>query len=263
MATSTSQSLAKGLRLLARIVSDAGRSSLTTLAADAGLPLATAHRLVLTLEAEGFLVRGRKGHYHPGPALEGMAAVPRREEAQWLAQRAAARLREPLARLSAQHGGPAHFGILEDGMVTYLVKENGAGKDLFTAEQMQLEAYCSAIGKVLLAAMDEPALEDYLSSGPFVALTANTLTDPAAIRADVEQARRRGVGFDRCEIREDLFCMAVPVRMADGRTAGAISLSLLGHTPDRAEQGRIIRQLRRAATGAVNALEDSVRAGAL
>lgn len=255
MPTATSHSLAKGLRLLAAIVADGGRSSLTALAAEAGVPLATAHRLVVTLEAEGFLVRGRKGHYHPGPVLEGMAGGAEDGDAGRLAMRAAARLRQPLARLAAQHGGSAHFGVLEDGMVTYLVKENGDGKDLFTAEQMQLEAYCSALGKVLLAAMDEAGLEEYLASGPFVALTANTLTEPAAIRADVEDARRRGVGFDRCEIREDLFCMAVPVRMADGRMAGAISLSLLSHRPDRAEQMRIIRQLRRAAKGAVAGLD--------
>jgi len=135
-------------------------------------------------------------------------------------------------------------------MVTYLVKEKGLEADLFTEERMQLEAYCSAVGKVLLANLPEAELAAYLANGPFVALTGRTLAEPAAIRAEVEEVRRSGVGFDRCEIREDLFCMAVAVRGAEGNVVGAISLSMLESIPGRDQQRRVIQQLRAIAAGA-------------
>jgi len=243
MATGIAASLGKGLRMCSAIIADGGRSTLTEIARQAGLPLATAHRLALTLEAEGFLVRGRKGYYHAGPVL--VAAIAGASEA----AQTAGRLRQPLARLARQHAAFSHFGVLEDGMVTYLVKEKGLEADLFTEERMQLEAYCSAVGKVLLANLPEAELAAYLANGPFVALTGRTLAEPAAIRAEVEEVRRSGVGFDRCEIREDLFCMAVAVRGAEGNVVGAISLSMLERIPGRDEQRRVIQQLRAIAAG--------------
>lgn len=239
MGTPSASTLSKGLRLLAAIVADQSRSSLSEIAQAEGLPLATAHRLAVTLEAEGFLTRLRKGRFIAGEAATRMAS----------AVMPGAALRGPLVRLARQYGAFAHFGVLEDGMVTYLVKERGVEADLFTAERMQQEAYCSAVGKVLLAALPEGELDAYLANGPFVALTPHTLTDPEAIRREVAEVRQSGVGFDRREIRDDLYCMAVPVTGADGEALGAVSLSLLGRVPDLAEQRRIIRQLRGVATG--------------
>lgn len=106
------------------------------------------------------------------------------------------------------------------------------------------------MSKVLLANLPEVELAAYLANGPFVELTGRTLTEPAAIRAEVEEVRRSGIGFDRCEIREDLFCMAVAVRGAEGNVLGAISLSMLERIPGRNEQRRIIQQLRAIAAPA-------------
>lgn len=241
MATGASTTLGKGLRLLSAIVADEGRTSLGAIADSLGLPLATAHRLALALMEEGYLERLQKGYFIPGPVFPVLAS-PR--------QRAAIVLRGGLARLADRYGAFAHFGVLDEGMVTYLVKEGRGKAGLFTSEQSQLEAYCSGIGKVLLAALPEGDLEVYLAGGPFVALTANTLTDPDLIRAAVDQIRKTGVGYDRCEIREDLFCIAVPVRTRAGETIGAISLTQVGHVPDTSEQTRIIRQLRALAKSA-------------
>lgn len=116
-------------------------------------------------------------------------------------------------------------------MVTYLVKEKGLEEELFTAEKAQLEAYCSAIGKVLLAALPTSDFEAYLENGPFVALTGNTLTQPDALRKEIEDVRTSNLAFDRHEIRDDLFCIAVPVHDNDAKVVGAISISLLQEVP--------------------------------
>src|SRR3546814_4531438 len=56
----------------------------------------------------------------------------------------------PISKLAQRTGLTAHLGCLESNMVTYLIKE-GSEPDVFTREGIQLEAYCSGIGKVLLA----------------------------------------------------------------------------------------------------------------
>jgi IclR family transcriptional regulator, acetate operon repressor len=246
MPTKPAASLAKGLRLLTAILADEGRSSLTKLAGEIGIPLPTAHRLALTLECEGFLKRGRKGYYHCGKVLEdlrnaGNAAVI-----------AAARLRRPLARLAAHYSAHVHFGVFDGGMVTYLIKENGTDSPLFTAENMQLEAYCSGIGKVLLSALDDHELEQYLSNGPFIPLTANTITDPARLRLEIELVRKQGLALDRFEIRDDLFCIAVPVRGGSGEIVGAASISLLCTTPDAVKLGHLQKALTKIVKRAVD-----------
>jgi IclR family acetate operon transcriptional repressor len=237
MGTKPATTLAKGLHLLTAVVADDGRSSLSALAASIGVPLSTAHRLALTLVAEGFLECDRKGHYLAGPALDAVAGTGRS------AKRIAARLRGPLARLARAQQGFAHFGVLEDGMVTYLVKQNGHSSELFTAEQAQLEAYCSALGKVLLAALPDRELDAYLAGGPFVALTDRTLTTPDTLRHEIATVRHEGVAYDRCEIRDDLFCIGVPVRDPAGTVVGAASVSLVGLPPDRARISQLGRQL--------------------
>jgi len=246
MPTKQSTTLAKGLRLLEALIADGGRSPLKSIAERMGMPLPTAHRLALTLETEGYIERQIRGHFYPGEALAGFGIIRGS-----LKERVAARLRHPLARLAQSHRAFMHFGVLEEGMVTYLVKENGSGQDLFTAEQMQLEAYCSAVGKVLLAALSTDELESYLANGPFVSLTRNTLTDPEAIRLELESVRKKREAFDRGEIREDLFCMAVPVTSSNGEVIGALSASFVKKAPDARIWDRVRRSLRKVAAKAV------------
>lgn len=240
-----SSSLTKGLRLLQALVSDGGHSTLTVLARQEAIPLATAHRLAATLEAEGYIDRQAKGCFLPGRMLTNLQPDRITPE-----QRLALRLRRPLERLAKRHHILVHFGVLEDGMVTYLVKENGGETDLFTAESMQLEAYCSAIGKTLLAGLPDRQLDDYLQTGPFVALTPNTITDLQAIRHELDLVRTTGIAFDRYEIREDLYCFAVPVSNSSGNVIGGLSASFIGCAPAPDLFRRLKRSLKRLAADA-------------
>jgi IclR family acetate operon transcriptional repressor len=133
--------------------------------------------------------------------------------------------RSLLQRLARKLSTTVHLAVLEGEMVTYLVKAYGGGPDLLTRELIQLEAYCSGVGKVLLAHLDEAAREAYLDTGPFVALTAATITDPAAWRAELDRVRRQGFARDDAEVKESLYCIAVPLRGPDGRVVAALSAS--------------------------------------
>ncbi|WP_231568398.1 IclR family transcriptional regulator [Novosphingobium malaysiense] len=234
--------MAKGLRLLKAIALDEGRTSLTGVAAASDIPLATAHRLALSLQNEGFIVPIRKGHYRLGPALQGIGiGAMDRESA------AAAFFRAPLARLARRYRAFGHFGTLEDGMVTYLIKENGTDSELWTKERSQQEAYCSAIGKSLLASLPGDQIENYLADGPFVALTPHTITGADELRFELETVRKQGFALDRNEIRKDLFCVGVPVFDAAERIVGGLSVSFLLGSLDRETIRRVARSLKRIA----------------
>jgi DNA-binding IclR family transcriptional regulator len=216
---SSSATLEKGLLLLDHLVRDQGRTAFAELAKQLSIPTSTAHRLLALLEERRLVVRVAKGRYRGGGALRDLA------DDTDLATILRHTARPFLQDLARQTGRTAHLGVLDDGMVTYLIKEQGGSAVLFTREGMQLEAYCSGIGKMLLSALAPSALEAYLADGPFVALTGNTVTDPERLREILADIRRQDYAFDDREVAEDLFCLAAPLRSRPERMVAAISLS--------------------------------------
>jgi DNA-binding IclR family transcriptional regulator len=112
-------------------------------------------------------------------------------------------------------------------MVTYLVKTTGRASGLmpiFTREHAQLEAYCTGIGKMLLAHLPASEQQAYVAASPFVALTSRTITEPADLLATFKLIRKQGFSIDDGETADDLYCIAVPLRY--GRQAmAAVSLA--------------------------------------
>jgi DNA-binding IclR family transcriptional regulator len=226
------------MQLLQALADDGGVSSLRTIAAQLGLAPATAYRLAGTLVAAQMILPVGRGRYLPGPGMCRLAANAS------LRPVLVALGRGIVCGLARATRCSAHLGIFENDMVTYLVKADGAGQPIFTEEGKQLEAYCSGIGKVLLAALPEAELSTYLMNGPFVRLTSNTITDPARLRAEIELVRDRAYGQDDEEVLQNLRCLAVGVPDLQGRSVAALSISYF--TADF-EEGPAMAALRDAA----------------
>lgn len=240
--------LERGLALLAAVARDQARRSALDIGQDLGLPIATTHRLVATLAKAGYVHRVRRGHYVAGPALLAISEAVS-------ARAAAAEVARPvLARLARRTGLTAHLGCLESNMVTYLIKE-GSEPDVFTREGIQLEAYCSGIGKVLLAHLPEKDQAEYLASAPFIALTPRTITEPEALRQTFGRAREEGYAVDDEEVVSGLTCLAVPVPAASGAVTFAISVSGSGNWPARRPRTPVLVRLRDAAVEAAEMME--------
>jgi DNA-binding IclR family transcriptional regulator len=241
-----SASLEKALLLFNRVISDRGNTALKDLAADLGLPRSTLYRLAGTLQDFGLITRHARGHYDIGLALaarlQGVTVVSQ-----------LARLSRPLLlRLADECGATAHLGVLQDGMVTYVVKVAGkaAGQGaVFTRENAQLEAYCSGIGKVLLAWLPEDERDRYLAAGPFVPLTSQTITDSHALRDCLDIVRREGFAQDDGEVADNLFCLAVPVAGPQGAVHAAISISVERAARDQRDKAADIAKLQHCAAG--------------
>jgi DNA-binding IclR family transcriptional regulator len=183
----------------------------------AKLPEASGYRLLQTLEEIGAVVRDTRG-FRPGMLLVSLTqGVTGRDL-----------LREVslpiLKNLSTRLGKTAHIGVLEEGMVTYVAKMNGPD-EVITKVGAQLEAYCTGLGKVLLAGLPPHELAAFLSEGELVPLTERTIVNPSAFRAEITKVRRQGFAIDDREIIPDLRCVAVPICDADGGVVAAMSAS--------------------------------------
>lgn len=214
---------------------------MSTLARANGVPIATAHRQVATLVAEGFLTRVGHGRHMAGPRLLGLLHCL--DEKQIVTCTA-----EPLlASLASRLGTIVQLGTFENDMVTYRIKAGHGANALFTRIGMQLEAYCSGMGKVLLAHLTDTERAAYLAGGPFVPLTARTITDPAKLAEELAKVRANGFAIDDGEIDDSLFCMAVPLRNAVGEVLAAISVSQNRLTASRIADDQLLPLLQSTA----------------
>ncbi|RYY25398.1 MAG: IclR family transcriptional regulator [Sphingomonadales bacterium] len=212
-------SLKRVLTMLEAVIADGGRTSIAALARQVDMPTATAHRQVTTLVAEGYLAPSSGGGYVAGRRLLGLLNIL--DEKQVVASIAAAVLHDLARRVRSV----AQLGTLENDMVTYRIKIGHGASKLFTRVGMQLEAYCSGIGKVLIAHLPERERELYLATGPFIPLTENTIVEPEALAAELEKVKEQGFAIDNAEISPNLFCVAVPIRRSSGEVIAAISVS--------------------------------------
>jgi IclR family acetate operon transcriptional repressor len=212
-------SLDKSLSLLIRVIEE-GRDcpSLSALADAADLPISTAHRLLGGLERAGLIAQLGRHRYVGGPVLRRLARL------QPSPNRILADAARPiLSDLSRRTARITHLGILEDGMMTYLLKEGDVDGAAVSRPDMQLEAYCSGVGKALLAHLPQVELDAYLATAPFVALTPGTIIAADALQAELAMTRERGYALDRAEMFDGFICIAVPIRLGN-RVIAAISL---------------------------------------
>ncbi len=82
-----------------------------------------------------------------------------------------------------------------------------------------MPAYCSALGKAILAHLPEAKLLDYLQAVPLTRHTEHTITDEAALRAELAEIRRSGFAIDRGENSSGNCCVAAPIFAHDAPVA--------------------------------------------
>jgi IclR family transcriptional regulator, KDG regulon repressor len=131
-----------------------------------------------------------------------------------------------LEELAAATGETAHFGIRSGDQVAVaariigtgafqLVERSGAGRPL----------HCTALGKVLLAQMNDEQLRRFVDTFPLTPSTPKSITDPHVLFEEVRTARTVGLGYDDGEFNAEVRCVAAPVFDFRGQNAGAIGIS--------------------------------------
>jgi IclR family acetate operon transcriptional repressor len=200
----------------------------------ANLPEASGYRLIQTLVEIGAVLRGGSGRYRPGMLLVSLSHNVA------ISDLLLEHSRDILRDLAGYLNIPVHMGVLDDGMVTYIAKFGDPARCVIqTSVGVQFEAYCTALGKVLLAGLPAELQDTYIVDGNLIALTPYTITDRGAFRAELEKVRVQGYAFDDRELSLELRCLAVPMCDTEGRTVAAISVSDRASAMDEARLAEV------------------------
>jgi IclR family transcriptional regulator, acetate operon repressor len=184
-----------------------------------GLNRSTVYRLLSALEHEGLVAAGEDGHYRLGPDMAILGALALRQiDLRTLAL--------PFMRALAERSGETvDLEMLHSTHV--MIVEEVAGDHLLNASSnlgTLYPAHCTATGKLLLAALPADALNEILS-GELSASGPRAITDPAALRADLQAGLARGYATAYEELEAHLHAVAAPIYDHTGRLTAALSIS--------------------------------------
>jgi IclR family acetate operon transcriptional repressor len=215
------RALERGLRILTAFTPQRPELGLQELHEALGLDKATLLRLLSVLRQAGFVVvDGDTVKYRLGiRAFEvGSAYLP----AVPLEHVALPGLRE----LSARTGQTANLAVLDGQEVVHTaVVAPDRPLRFHTRVGRRDAAYCTALGKVLLAHLEPPALARYLAQVKLARRTPATITAKAALRRELAVVRAGAYAEDREEGVPGLRCLAAPIRDAAGGVVAAASIS--------------------------------------
>lgn len=205
-------------------------------------PKATLYRFVQTLTNQGMLMYDADRQTY---AL-GMRLVRLAHKA-WTHSSLAPIARHHLDLLSASLGETVHLAQMDSSQVLYVDKRNAAQPvEMYSQAGRVGPAYCTGVGKAMLAHLTESALARAIEQQSFHRFTDSTLTSETALRGELDAIRARGYAFDREEHEPGIICIAMPILTNAGRVLGALSVT--GPTMRRtlAEMENWVPQLRAA-----------------
>jgi IclR family pca regulon transcriptional regulator len=214
------QSLARGLTVLRAFDRDLSRMSLAAVAARTGLSRAAARRLVLTLEHLGY-VRADGRDYTLTPRVLELGYG-------FLGSLKLGDLAQPLMEeLSHRVDESCSMAVLDGQSIVYVARV--PVRKVMTVSLgvgAQLPAYCSSMGRALLAGLEDAELGDWLKACKPVRRTEFTVTDRPQLRRVIDETRAQGFAYVEQELELGLCSIAVPVRNRDGRIAAALNIGM-------------------------------------
>ena len=198
--TAGSQSLERGLAILASFHSARPLLGVSDLSRKVGLSRSTTHRYVATLAALGYLQQDAETKkYRLGPRVLdlGFSAINSMELRHVSAPH--------LKALSDKTGRTANMAVLDGTEIVYIERcraPDAREIDLNLHVGSRLQAYCTSMGKVLLAFLPASQLSALLDSVKLARRGPNTITSKRALLKELEQVRARGLAMNNEEPRQ-------------------------------------------------------------
>jgi DNA-binding IclR family transcriptional regulator len=218
--------------------------SATEISKELHLDLSTTFRLLVTLQAQGFVEQDpTSGKYRLGVTCLELGS--RFLKSNDIRKRAL----EAMDALRNEFGETVHLTILDGNEVVYLEKLAGLHPIGFMSSRVggRAPAHCTGVGKALLAYLPDGELNARFPSPTLRRYTDTTITDREVLRAELAQVRERGYAVDQQEHEIGVKCVAVPIFDHKG-VAAAMSVSGPVERMDQhIQQGRLIERLQQAA----------------
>ena len=236
------QTVRRAVALLKAFSDDKPEWGLSDLARAVGLNKTTTYRLLMALENEGMVTRGAQTEgYRLGPAAITLGGRALRSSS----LRAAAHAE--LVALAQATNETATLEVLADGQV--LILDEVLGSHVLANTQSRATrwpAHATSTGKVLLASLPDDQREALLSAG-LARLTEHTITDAAALRAELERVRAEGCATAVDELEAGFTAVGAPVRNVNRAVVAAVSVGGPSLRLTRERLPALIDQVRAAA----------------
>jgi len=247
------QSVQRALELLDALA-DAGEArGVSELRRATGLPVATIHRLLATMAAQGYVRLDTASHkYTLGSHLIRLGEA---------ATRHFARFAHPyLAELMEASGETANLAVFEDGQAAYVaqVPSRHHRVRMFTEVGRRVLPHTSGVGKVVLAFRPRAEVEALLARTGLPRRTPRTITELERFLAELDTVARQGYAIDSGEEEVGVRCLAVPV-FGVGDSVAAMSVSAPEGRLETRDIERILPEMLRISAALSGAFITSTR----
>ena len=215
------QSIGRAFAILEQVARHRDGINLAELSKSVGLHNSTTFHLVQTMVALGYIRQVKENkRYRVGRPLFTLAASAL-DEIEMVS------LATPiLETLSQQTGECGHFAVRVGDAAVVVARTSGPGAfQLADRVGVSRPLHCTALGKVLLAALSPDQFERLLARISLTSNTPKSITNAEALGREVEDVRQTGYALDDGEFDPEVRCLAVPVREFTGSVVGALGIS--------------------------------------
>lgn len=242
--------LERGLSVLRAFNKDRPEMQLSEVAAATGLSPAVARRCLNTLVALGYVAKhGRRFLLRPEVLSFGWSFMSSMNlESVALPH---------LQKVRDETGDSSSMAVLSGREVLYIAHVSTDRPIRLSANVgTRFPAHATSLGKVLLAFQPESVIDEFLGPGTLPGFTANTITEPGALRERLQAIRKSGFGTAKDELDFGIISLSVPVFDRDRRIACAINCST---STTRVELDDLIKTRTPLLREAAGKIEDALR----
>lgn len=237
-------SLARGLAVIRAFTEQRRHLTIAQLSQRTGIPRAAVRRCLYTLSKLGYVASddGRAWVLRPGILALGHA---------YLSSTPLATAVQPLLdRITRELHESSSMAVLEGNDILYVARSSANTRvmSIDLSIGSRLPAYCTSMGRALLAGLPRQELRAYLSRAKLTRLTNRTVATPEELANVLKAVRRKGYAIVDQELELGLRSIAVPVSDRDGRAVAAINVGTQSSRISIAEmESRFLPLLRAAA----------------
>lgn len=242
-------SLMKGLAVLEAV---AGSQRISDIAVATGLSVSTVHRMLSDLVENGWVEQNPDRSYRPGLRVHTLASLLQSDE------RLADVAIPYLHALRDRAGFTVHMARYGQGGLVYIAKIDGpASYQMRSRVGDAIPLWSTAIGKAVLAALDESSSRSLIATAALQRRTARTIMSKEALWEQIEVIRKRGWSVDDEENEPHIRCVGSVLRDGHGRTIGGVSCSGLDHEMTRER----LQEVAPLVVDTVRQISEKLRAG--
>ncbi len=217
------KSVIRSLSMLEYMAQKGGECSISQLARELELPVSTAHRILGTLKAKGYVKQHQETRgYYPTMKLPRLGA----EISEKIDLREITR--PYLKKLSQESSETANLVVLDDEKmeVIYIDKvEGNSPLGIFYRIGHRAPFYCTGVGKILISEYSDTEIRILLEKIELKTFTENTITQRENFLEEIKGVRRKSYALDQQECERGACCIAAPLYSHRGRIIAAISIS--------------------------------------